>query len=254
MILADPYNPTAQAHRDRLVEALPGGTLPDPHDEGLTVVIGGDGFMLQSATTHGFDRTYLGLNAGRIGFLLNDIRDWDRAVARIVAGAWSVHRFPLLEATLAMADGTTRIETAINDVALERSTGQTAHLALGIDDRPIVDRLVADGLILATALGSTAYTFSAGGPACHPTLRMMVVTPICAHHPKLSPFVLPESATAQVEVLASHRRPVRAVIDGRTLDDVVGATVTRSPEHDVRLAYLEGHDPTERMVTKILHP
>lgn len=249
MITADPRNKAARALQEALEEALAG----QPVDDDLVVVIGGDGFMLHTIAERGFDRTYLGLNAGRIGFLMNDADD-PSAVARVLLdGGWSTTDFPVLEATLACAAGTTRTLRAINDVVIERSTGQTAHLRLSVDGRTVVDTLVADGLLFSTALGSTAYTFSAGGPACHPTLELLAVTAICPHHPRLAPFLLPETAVAAVEVLMPERRPVRVVADGVASEEVVGVEL-RVGAPRVTLAWLPGHDFTGRMVTKILRP
>lgn len=248
MILADPRNPTAARFRDELTERLPAFGGDD-----VVVVIGGDGFMLHTAAAHGFDRTYIGLNAGRIGFLMNDVGDWDEVAHLLTTRDWTAYDFPVLRGTLRLEDGTERVVNAINDVALERSTGQTAHLTLSIDGTEVVSPLVADGIIFSTALGSTAYTFSAGGPACHPTLPMMAVTAVAAHHPRLSPFLLPESATAEVHVEDAHRRPVRAVADGITIDGVLGMHLEIGPKR-VRLAWLDGHDFTKRMITKILRP
>lgn len=244
MLVADPRNPVARALAERLH-----GLVTD----GVVVVLGGDGFLLHTIASHGFDRTYLGLNAGRIGFLMNDADDPDAVRAAIEARAWSTTSFPVLEATARFTDGTERVLRAINDVALERSTGQTAHLSLAVDGRTVVDPLVADGLLFATALGSTAYTFSAGGPACHPTLGLLAVTAICPHHPRLAPFVLPDSASASVEVRQVERRPVRVVADGVATDGVVGLSV-RVGAPRVNLAWLGGPDFTARMVTKILRP
>ena len=140
---------------------------------------------------------------------------------------------------------------AMNDVYLERSTGQTARISLAIDGHHVVDQLSADGLILATALGSTAYSFSAGGTPCVPSLPVMCVTPICPHKPRLSPFVLPYGARAAIEVFAPERRPVRVVIDGADHEDVRSVAVGPT-EHQVRMGYLSGHDFTGQMVGKLL--
>lgn len=249
MILADPRNPTAQRTRDELLSRL-----PEVEDANVTIVIGGDGFMLHTVAQHGLDKTYLGLNAGRIGFLMNDVDDWEGTLDRLRRRAWEAWAFPVLHATLTLEDGTVREVHAINDVALERSTGQTAHLGLTLDVRQVVDRLVADGIVFCTALGSTAYNFSAGGPACHPTLPMLGVTAVAPHHPRLAPIVLHATATGRVQVHDAHRRPVRAVADGVTIADNVSTVVVRIGPKKVRFAWLEGNDFTARMITKILRP
>jgi NAD+ kinase len=248
MILADPRNPAAQDLRDELVARLPDWSPPD-----VGVVIGGDGFMLHTIAAHGRHRAWLGLNAGRIGFLMNDADDVDRVAGLLRRGAWFEHAFPMLQARVITADGTAREVHAVNDVVLERASGQTAHLRLSIDGTEVVDTLVADGIVFASALGSTAYSFSAGGPACHPTLQVLAVTAISPHHPRLAPVLLPPTSHARVEVQMSERRPVRAVADGAQLDHVVAVEVGQS-DRRVRLAWLEGSDFTARMITKILRP
>ncbi len=249
MIVCDPRNPTATAMADALAAHLPEG-VPG---EALVVVIGGDGFLLRTVADRGLAPIYLGLNAGHLGFLLNDVGDWAETAAQIARRAFHVHAFPLLRAEITTAAGAVVIDHAINDVYLERATSQTAQLKLTIDGQSVVERMVADGIVFSTALGSTAYSFSAGGPACHPTLRQLVVTSICAHRPRLPPFCLPADALAVVDVHVPDRRPVRAVADGRAVDDVVRVTL-RFDGSEVRLAYLPGHDFTSRMVRKILHP
>ncbi len=249
MILADPHNPTALAYRETLIERLAADEIaPD-----VIIVIGGDGFMLHTIHEHGFDAVYLGLNAGRVGFILNDVDDWDAIASAIQQQRWTSFTFPLLDGEIVRQNGERTLVHALNDVYLERSSGQTAHLQLAIDGHSVVDHLAADGLCFATALGSTAYAFSAGGPACHPTLPIMNMAPICPHRPRLHPMVLPLGAEACVEILQGHRRPVRAVADGRSVEDVKSVRI-QFAQTTVRLAYLEGHDFTGCLLRKILAP
>lgn len=249
MICHDARNPVAIRHAARLREALAGRPV-----EGVTVVIGGDGFLLHTIAEQGLDQPFLGLNAGRVGFLLNDITDWNAVADDIAEQRWRAWSFPLLRAECTDLDGVVQVAHAVNDIYLERASGQTARLGLTVDGALVVDTLVSDGIIVSTALGSTAYNFSAGGPACHPTLRVLTVTPICPHLPRLSPFALPESSRIQVEVQYGEHRPVRAVADGRPVSDSLARVVIGVGPKELQLAYLPGHDFTARMVAKILHP
>jgi len=248
MILCDEKTPRSLEGHEELAARLGGVKLPDE----IAVCIGGDGFMLHCVRKHGLDRVYLGLNAGHLGFLLNEVDDWDAVVERLVARAWNVHSFPLLEATIHPVGGGTVHELAINDVYLERMTGQTARIALTIDGHEVVDAMVADGIIFSTALGSTAYSFSAGGAPCHPEVPIMGVTAICPHLPKLPPFVLPASARARVDVRNPDYRPVRVVVDGTDTENVEAVDVHLSSEKAVRFAYFAGRDLTATMVRKIV--
>lgn len=249
MIVCDERNPTARRHRDALFEHLPDG---HGHDD-LIVVLGGDGFLLKTVAEHDLDKTYLGLNAGRLGFLLNDVTDWASVAHDLLAGSWRTATYPLLQARIQTGSGGQVTDHAINDVYLERATSQTTRLRLMVDGQVVVEQLVADGVIFSTALGSTAYTFSAGGPACHPSLHLLAVTPICPHSPRLNPLALPASARVQVDVDVPQHRPVRAVVDGRAVEDVRRVEVDYDGSR-VKLGYLGTHDFTSRMVRKILHP
>ena len=122
---------------------------------------------------------------------------------------------------------------AINDVYVERSSGHTAHLRLSIDGTRVVESMSCDGLIVATGLGSTAYSFSAGGAPSHPLVRALNITPICSHSPRLSPFSLPAEAFVEIEVLEPKIRPARAVCDGVDHGLVTRLSVGRAS--DVRL-------------------
>ena len=250
MIVVDQQNPRARGLWSEL-----SARLPDGYDAGdLVVVVGGDGFMLATVAQLGLERTYLGLNAGHLGFLLNDVSsEPDEAARQLETGSYTEVAFPLLRGSIRLVDGTTVMRRAINDIYLERSTGHAARFALAIDGHDVIEGLLADGLVFATALGSTAYNYSAGGSPSHPRLRAIHVTPICPHRPKLTPFVLPATAVARLEVLQHQRRPARAVVDGREVGLAVGLEVRQS-ERAVRLAYLEGHDFTYQMLRKIVHP
>lgn len=249
MIRIDPQNPRAIA-LGRSLEAL---LCPDALAPDLTVVIGGDGWMLSCIREGGTDSIYLGLNAGHLGFLLNDVPT-EQALA--TAAEALLHRryrpwiFPRLLMQAQRASGEEVRAEAINDVYVERSSGHTAHLRLSIDGTRVVDSMSADGLIVATGLGSTAYSFSAGGAPSHPLVRALNITPICSHSPRLSPFSLPAEAFVEVEVLEPEIRPARAVCDGVDHGLITRLSVGRAS--DVRLAFLEGHDFTGTLVRKIL--
>lgn len=218
------------------------GPFSGPDD--LCLVIGGDGTMLEAIHRYDGGYRYLGLNCGHLGFLMNEVEGDPRA--RIEAGAWFVQTFPRLRMR---CNGVEHF--AVNDVYVERSSGVTCHLKVTVDGVEVVDRMVADGVIAATPLGSTAYSFSAGGPAAHPLLRAIHLTPICPHQPRLAPIVLPATCKVRVEVLEADLRPARVVVDGKGID---GATVVEIDWADsgVDLCFFDGHDFTSTLMRKIL--
>lgn len=249
MIWIDPQNPKAVA----LGEALAAHLRPDEVPSDVVVVVGGDGWMLSCVREGGPARTYVGLNAGHLGFLLNDLKGPDAVAAAAAAlreGRFRTSLFPRLRMVAERAEGQTATAEAINDVYVERSSGHTAQLRVSIDGTRVVDAMSCDGLIVATGLGSTAYSFSAGGSPSHPLVRAIHVTPICPHSPRLSPFGLPADALVEIEVLHPEIRPARAVCDG--VEHGLMRRLSVRAGSDVRLGFLEGHDFTGTLVRKIL--
>ena len=248
MIRVNNNNPAAKVLLDRVAERVNLSKLPPE----LCLVLGGDGYMLQSIREVGTNHVFLGINAGRVGFLLNDPEDFEAMVDALESHAWTVHTFPRLRMLAHTSDGGIPTEAlAVNDVYLERMSGQTAHLQIEIDNVRVVDRLVCDGIIASTALGSTAYHFSASGHACHPGVRAIHLTPICTHSPRLAPITLPAEAKIAIECMGAEKRPVRAVADGVGHPNVSRIEIERATV-DVRLAFLDGHNFTATLVEKIL--
>ncbi len=249
MMRIDPRNQKASELASALSERLDINHLPP----GLCLVFGGDGWMLETIRQLGSEHVFLGINAGRLGFLLNDATDIDAMADALREGAWETWNFPRLTMNSwpSEPDATMRQDSAVNDIYLERMSGQTAHLRLHVNGVLLVERLVCDGIIASTALGSTAYHFSASGHACHPQVSAIHLTPICPHAPRLTPITLPETSVIEVEVIDADKRPVRVVSDGVDHGPVQRVAVQTDPR-GVNLAFLEGHDFTATLVRKIL--
>ncbi len=243
-------SPAAQAFAAAL--DAPGPLPPVPDD--LSLVLGGDGTMLQAIHERAHGRTWLGLNFGHLGFLMNDlpaqggveyVRD------RLATHDWQSHNFMRLSMR-AEAGEREVAGLAVNDVYVERQSGTACHLKVSVDGHVVAERLVCDGIIAATPLGSTAYSFSAGGSAGHPLVRSVHLTAICPHAPKLPPLVLPATARIRVDVLDAKRRPARVVLDGIAHGDVRYVEIGSSPDDDVALAFFAGHDFTRTLLRKLV--
>lgn len=221
-------------------------------DEDIIVVVGGDGFLLGSANKHGLDKTYIPINGGHMGFLLNDayadgMIDCDPG-EDIRDQNWMVREFPTLVAHF--DDGTS--DFAINDVYIERSSGQTARVSIKVDGSCLVSKMVCDGAIVSTPLGSTGYNLSAGGPVVHPLNKNIIVIPNNAHYPTFKPVVLPSTSKVLLTAEDTEFRPVRIVTDGRTHENVTRVNIGFGKEK-LRLGYFNGHNFTRRLVKKILN-
>ena len=183
----------------------------------VAVSMGGDGTFLRVVRmAAGHDVPVLGVNFGRLGYLPDLVPDQVRgALTTVLEGGATVEERCALEVTIgeAGAEEAVRALLALNEVVIEKTDfGHTVRLATRIDGE---EALIysADGLIIATPTGSTAYNLSAGGPILAPTLRAMVVTPVAPHFSLDRSLVLTDRQQVQVEVAPD--RPGALVIDGQ---------------------------------------
>jgi NAD+ kinase len=203
--------PTATAFSKELADQIhsAGGEVvsgEEPPD--IVVAVGGDGTMLTAvrvALQH--DVPVLGFNLGTLGFLTEaEPDDVARIVKRLMSGEYSVEERMTLTATLRG-----RSETGVNDVVVEKiDTTRLVSLEVAVDGQDFVTYR-ADGLILATPTGSTAYSFSAGGPLMDPGIDAIVLTPVAAHSLFDRAIVL--SPTSIVTVTVNLERSVRVNVD-----------------------------------------
>src|ERR1700755_2646385 len=184
----------------------------DPAEADVVVALGGDGLMLQ--TLHGQMRTgkpIYGMHRGTVGFLMNEFSTLDLH-ARLAAAKESVIHPLLMRAT--DVHGVVHLHHAINEVSLFRQTYQAARLRILIDERERMAELIADGVLVATPAGSTAYNLSAQGPIIPINAPMLAVTPISPFRPRRwRGALLPDGARVTVRVIEPDRRPVAAGAD-----------------------------------------
>jgi NAD+ kinase len=174
----------------------------------MVLGVGGDGTMLVAARIALQDDVpVLGFNLGTMGFLTQaEPADLDRVVDRLLKGDYQVEERMTIEA---IAGG--EREIGLNDVVIEKvDTTRLVSLDVVIDGRHLTTQR-ADGLIVATPTGSTAYSFSAGGPLLDPTLQALVVTPVAAHSLFDRSIVVP--GTSVIEVTVTNERTVRVNVD-----------------------------------------
>jgi NAD+ kinase len=175
-------------------------TMATPEGLDLLVTLGGDGTLLRGARfLDGHQCPILGINLGRLGFLTaGGPKDLERGIRNVAAGKAEFETRLVLEATVADRAGVERRFRALNDVVLHKD-GKARVLRLDVDiDGHSVGRYVADGVIVATPTGSTAYSLSAGGPIIFPTSESILVTPVAPHTLGLRPLVVGSSAVIRV--------------------------------------------------------
>ena len=195
----------------------------------LVVVLGGDGTLLGVARLIGERETpILGINLGGLGFLTEITTDEARTtLGRVLAGDYEVDRRLMLEAMVDREDGAGAEHfRALNDIVIvKRSLGRMLDLHVTADHKPFCSYR-ADGLIVATPTGSTAYALSAGGPIVFPNLRVIVLAPICPHTLTNRPVVLPDSFEIEMRVNADDHGAV-LTCDGQETAHVGSADVIK---------------------------
>jgi NAD+ kinase len=217
-------------------------------DAETLIALGGDGFMLQ--TLHamledGTSRPVFGMNRGTFGFLMNEWR-LDNLHERI-SGAKHIRVAPLnMEATTIR--GETWSHPAINEVSLLRQTRQTAKIEICVNGRVVMPELAADGVLVATPAGSTAYNLSAHGPILPLAAKMLALTSISPFRPRRwSGAILPDDVSVRFRVLEADKRPVAAVADQFEVREVCTVDVTLDRERSLTLLFDPEHALDERI-------
>jgi NAD+ kinase len=221
----------------------------DPDDADIVVALGGDGLMLQ--TLHQQMRSgkpIYGMHRGTVGFLMNEFSTLDLQ-ERLAAAKESVIHPLLMRAT--DADGVVHVHHAINEVALFRQTHQAARLKILVDERERMAELIADGILVATPAGSTAYNLSAQGPIIPINAALLALTPISPFRPRRwRGALLPNTAYVVIEVLESEKRPVAAVADHEEARDVRRVEVLSDKTISMRMLFDPGHSLEERILSE----
>jgi len=252
----NPFRPEAAALAERAsgwlserghrsVPALrPDGTA-SAEGADLVVSLGGDGTLLRSVETAlAGGIPVLGINIGRLGYLTSvEPAGLEDALASFLSGTHQVEERMTLSVSVHAPGGSlTAHRTALNEATVEKTVpGHTVRIATSIDDRPFVT-YAADGLLVATPTGSTAYNLSARGPVLSPRLRAIVVTPVAPHMLFDRPLVLDPNERLRLDV--KEPRSAVLVVDGLTVATLEpGAWVEcREGEQPARLVTFRSTD------------
>jgi NAD+ kinase len=240
------------------LEPFWGRELPDFADADIDALVtfGGDGTLLRGARLLGSrEIPILGINLGRVGFLTTATRETlDPALDALVSGRFVIERRQALLASIKSGDGEYRSATiAVNDVAVHKGgVARVVRVNVYIQGEN-VGPYSADGIIVATPTGSTAYSLSAGGPIVVPGVEAMVVTPIAAHTLAVRPLVVPASYRIVIEPMVGWSDDLLVSFDGQTGSPLaIGECVdVRRADHRVCLIRLGGDGFFGRMRQKL---
>lgn len=219
----------------------------------LAVVMGGDGTLLNVARTLVDYRVpMIGINQGRLGFLADVTVDtMFSTLDEMLAGEYIAEDRILLTASVERHDDVLYATYAFNDVVVSKGNlGRLIEFEVYIDNQFVYSQR-ADGLVVASPTGSTAYALSAGGPILHPTLEAFVLTPICPHTLSARPIAV--NSRSEIEVNLIHADDARVHFDGQQHSDMqVGdRVVIHRAKNTVRLLHPENHNYYDTLRQKL---
>lgn len=218
-------------------------------DADVIVVLGGDGFMLQSLHSYmGTGKRLYGMNRGSVGFLMNEYSD-DGLRERIAAA--ELEEIRPLEMDTELDDGSRVTALALNEVSLLRQSYQAAKIQISVDGHMRLEELVCDGVMVATPAGSTAYNLSAHGPILPIDAPLLALTPVSPFRPRRwRGALLPNHATVRFDILESHKRPVNAVADHTEAKSVKTVTIRESTQQTAGILFDASHSWDERILAE----
>jgi len=213
----------------------------------VVVALGGDGFMLHCF--HKFvnqDIRLYGMNRGTIGFLLNKYQE-DALLERIQI-AKEEQIYPL-KMTAKTADGEIHHAIGFNEVAIIRQTQQSAHIRISINNKIRLEKLICDGILVATPAGSTAYNLSARGPIIPIGSNVLALTPLNPFRPRRwTGALLPQTAIVEFDILDHENRPVSVSADFDEVKFPITVQVQEDRTQSVKVLFDEGHSLEERII------
>ena len=224
----------------------------------IVIVVGGDGTILRAAEiARGCSAPLLGVNLGHVGFLAeSDREDLTETVARVLARDYLVEERMTLTARVEVDNEVVYETWALNEATVEKASRERMlEVVIEVDGRPL-STFGCDGVVMSTPTGSTAYSFSAGGPIVWPALDAMLLVPLSPHALFGRPLVVGPDSTFAVELLNRTQGTGVLWCDGRRTHDLprgARVVVNRSPV-PVRLARLSQGPFTDRLVRKCALP
>ena len=220
-------------------------TAPEISD--IIVVVGGDGSMLHALHKYmDLNIAFYGINSGSVGFMMNSFHP--KTFVNDVCKSEATTLYPLNMRGIDVF-GNEFEATAINEVSIFRQTNQAAKFLIKIDDITRMDELIADGAIVATPAGSSAYNLSAGGKIIPLDSNVLCLTPICPFRPRRwHGAILPSKVSIEFEILESNKRPVNATADFTEFNNVQKLTIKSSPNKIIKLLFDQTHTFEDRVI------
>ena len=218
-----------------------------PEDADIIVPIGGDGFMLKNLHDfHQLSKPFFGINCGSVGFLMNAKNDEDLEI--LVKQSHETILYPLqMNATDSNNKSFTSI--AFNEVSMMRQTHQASKIKIKINEIERIKELVCDGVLVATAAGSTAYNLSAHGSIIPLNSNLLALTPISAFRPRRwRGALLQHNTNIKFEVIDNINRPVSVTADHSEFRNIVKVDIISSQKSSCKILLDSKHSMEERVL------
>lgn len=226
---------------------------PFVHDQpNMILVVGGDGTMLHAIRRLWRLRLpFVGLNAGHLGFLANE-----RLPSELGGLELGTHLLPMLRVDSQSVDGRMTRSLAFGDAWMERDGGQAAWLRLDVDGRIRVEKIVGDGMLVATAAGSSAYARALGASPLPLNAPVLTLAGSNVFQPRFwKPMALNDDAVVTLAALdRTGKRPVRGYVDGQPLGLIESLDIARSSIANVELAFAGEFDPSAKLLRSLFPP
>ena len=217
-----------------------------PKISDVIVVLGGDGFMLQTLKkNHKYNKPFYGMNRGTFGFLMNKFKFQN--IEKNISRSKLVSISPL-EAKVVTKKNKIQSAFAINEVALLRQSRQTASLRIASGNKVIIKKLISDGVIISTPAGSTAYNLSVHGPILSINSKKLAVTPISPFRPRRwKGKILPSSTLIKVINLNIKKRPISVVADNLEIRNIKNVKIKINNSIKFKLLYDKNNSLTKKI-------
>jgi NAD+ kinase len=220
-----------------------------PEDADVLIVLGGDGFMLHSLHSYrSLHKPFYGINFGSVGFLMNG--HVNHELKYHIQNAIETVLYPLKMSAID-EEGRSHMAYAINEISVIRCSAMAAHLSIHVDGIQRLEKLVCDGILVATPAGSSAYNLSAHGPIIPLGTRLLALTPISSFRPRRwRGALLPDTAHITIKALDPKERPINVAVDSQSFNHIVTVDVVQSRSTHYRLLFNPGHNLEERILNE----
>ncbi|MBD0400027.1 NAD kinase [Flammeovirga sp. EKP202] len=219
-----------------------------PEEADVIVALGGDGFLLQVLHTYPhLDIPIFGMNRGTLGFLLNEYKD-DVDLLERINHSKDIHLCPI-SVDIEDDQGEHYHYKAYNEVSVIRYSGQSANLKIAVNGKTMLEALHADGVLVSTPAGSTAYNFSAHGPIIPLNSNLLALTPVSPFRPRRwKGALLPDDVNIEITNLDPVKRPIGAAADSKEVKNAVRAKVWQDKNDMRHLLFDQDQSLEERIL------